>query len=364
MMDAVLPNSLPTGRRSSKPLSHRSSGWLLPLLLVVAVFAAIVGSLCIGAYPMPFWQAGRIVMYLAWPFPLLDNPSWTIKELTVVEIIRLPRVLLATFAGMALGMSGTALQGMMRNPLVGPDLVGVSSGAALGSVMAILFDLPPAGIVALAFCGGLAAMAATMGLAWLAGVGTSGMALILSGIFIGAFCMSCVGLAEFLANDAQIGPMVVWMLGTFSQAEPKTVWMLAIPTLVGGSVLMLLRWRLNILSLGSLDIASLGVDGHALRWAIIAIVSWIVAAQVSVSGIIGWIGLVIPHCARMLVGPDHRKLLPASALLGALFTLGIDDFTRVVIRSDVPIGVMTALIGTPIMCFLFWKTQTKGWTDE
>lgn len=127
---------------------------------------------------------------------------------------------------------------------------------------------------------------------------------------------------------------------------------------------MLLRWRINLLSLGELDASTLGVNIHFLRWTIIAIVSLIVAAQVSVSGVIGWIGLVIPHCARMIVGPDHRRLLPASALLGALFALGIDDFTRVVIRSDVPIGVLTALIGTPFVCFLFWKTQTKGWIDE
>jgi iron complex transport system permease protein len=313
---------------------------------------------------MSFGRAGDIVMHLAWPFPLPDNPPWTLKELTVVEIIRLPRVLLATLAGMALGMSGTALQGMMRNPLVGPDLVGVSSGAALGSVMAILFDLPPAGVAAVAFCGGLGAMACTFSLAKLARGGTDGVALVLAGIFISAFCMSCVGLAQFLANDAQLPNMVVWLLGTFTRADEKTVWMIAIPTLGGGAVLMLLRWRLNLLSLGDLDAASLGVNARGLRWAIIATVSFIVAAQVSVSGVIGWIGLVIPHCARMLVGPDHRRLMPASASLGALFTLGIDDFTRTIIRAEVPIGVMTALIGTPIVCFLFWKTQTKGWISD
>jgi iron complex transport system permease protein len=339
-------------------------GWAVPLLLVIALFVAIVGSLCIGAFPMSFWQAGRIVLHLAWPFPLPAHPPWTLKELAVIEIIRLPRVLLATFAGLALGMSGTVLQGMMRNPLVGPDLVGVSSGAACGCMMAILFNLSPVGIVAVAFLGGLLAMICTFGLTKAAGARSDGVALIMAGIFIGAFFMACVGLALFLANDDQLSNMVFWLYGNFARAEPKSIWMLAIPTLAGGAVLMLLRWRINLLSLGELDATSLGVNAPALRWGIIAIVTLIVAAQVSVSGIIGWIGLVIPHCARMLVGPDHRKLLPVSALLGALFTLGIDDFTRVVIRSDVPIGVMTALIGTPIMCFLYWKTQTKGWTDE
>jgi iron complex transport system permease protein len=364
MTHMTLARPIPTDAPPSKRFTGPRFGWAMPLLLVLGVFAAIVGSLCIGAFPMSFWQAARIVLHLAWPFPLPDNPPWTIKELTVIEIIRLPRVLLATFAGLALGMAGTALQGMMRNPLVGPDLVGVSSGAACGCILAILFNLSPAGVVAVAFCGGLLAMVCTFGLTKAAGGGTDGVGLIMAGIFIGAFCMACVGLALFLANDGQLVNMVFWLYGNFARAEPKSVWMLAIPTLAGGAVLMLLRWRLNLLSLGELDATSLGVNTNVLRWTIIAIVTLIVAAQVSVSGVIGWIGLVIPHCARMLVGPDHRRLLPASALLGALFTLGIDDFTRVVIRSDVPIGVMTALIGTPIMCFLFWKTQTKGWNDE
>ncbi len=336
----------------------------MPFLLALAILLAIVGSLCIGAYPMTFWKALVIVAHLAWPGPLPDNPPWDLKELTVIEIIRLPRVLLATLAGMALGTSGTALQGMMRNPLVGPDLVGVTSGAAFGGVMAMFFDWPPIGIVGLAFVGGLGAMACTFGLAKLVHGGTDGIALILAGVFIGAFFLACVGLVQFLAPDWKLPTMVYWLLGSFVGADPQKVYMLAIPTLAGGAILMLLRWRLNLLSLGDLDAASLGVNVTYLRWVIIAVVSLIVAAQVSVSGTIGWIGLVVPHCARMLVGPDHRRLLPASALLGGLFILGLDDLTRSVVQAEIPVGVLTALFGTPIICFLFWKTQSKGWISS
>ncbi len=127
---------------------------------------------------------------------------------------------------------------------------------------------------------------------------------------------------------------------------------------------MLLRWRINLLSLGDLDAASLGVDVKYLRWLIIAIVSLMVAAQVSVSGVVGWVGLVVPHCARMLVGPDHRHLLPTSALLGGLFVLGLDDLTRSVVSAELPVGVLTAFFGTPIICFLFWKTQSRGWAKD
>ena len=334
-----------------------------PLILVAGLLAAIVGSMCIGPYPMSFGRASEIVGRLAVPTPLPEELPWPAKEVAVVQIIRMPRVLLAMFVGIALGMSGTALQGIMRNPLVGPDLVGVSSGAACGYVLAVMLSMPPSARMFLAFCGGMAALGCVYALAKLAR-SAHGTGLILSGIFIGAFCMACVGLGQFLADDEQLHNMMFWLLGTLTLATPNTVWALAVPTLVGGSVLMLLRWRLNLLSLGEVDAMTLGVNVKWVRLCVIAAVSWMVAAQVSVSGLIGWVGLVIPHIGRMLVGPDHRKLLPASALLGGMFVLGIDNFTRVVIQYDVSVGAITSLIGTPFLVFLFWRKKTKGWMNE
>jgi len=337
-------------------------GWAMLFLLIFILTAAIIGSLCVGAYPMSFWRALDILIHVAWPFHS-DHANWDLRETTIIEIIRPPRVFVATFAGIALGMSGTALQGMMRNPLVGPDLVGVSSGAAFGGVLAIMLDFPPAGLIASAFCFGTGAMACTFGLAKLVNVKSDGIPLILAGFFVGAFFLAAVGLVQFL-NPIKLPGMVYWLLGTFRGADPVKVWMITIPTLFGGSVLMLLRWRINLLSLGDLDAASLGVDVKYLRWLIIAVVSLMVAAQVSVSGVVGWVGLVVPHCARMLVGPDHRHLLPTSALLGGLFVLGLDDLTRSVVSAELPVGVLTAFFGTPIICFLFWKTQSRGWAKD
>jgi iron complex transport system permease protein len=362
-MTTMKATPLPAEAKSQLSSGGRKYSWAIPVLLGVAVLLAMLASLCIGAYPMSFFQAARIVLHLAWPFPLPAHPPWNIKELTVVQIIRLPRVLLATLAGMGLGMAGTALQGMMRNPLVGPDIVGVTSGAAFGGVMAMLFDFPPVGIIGLAFVGGLGALVCTFALAKLAH-GTSGFALVLAGVFIGAFFLALVGLVQFLAPDAKLPGMVYWLLGSFVGADARKVLMIAIPTLGGGAVLMLLRWRLNLLSLGDLDARSLGINVGVLRWALIALVSLVVASQVAVSGVIGWIGLVVPHCARMLVGPDHRRLLPTAALVGALFVLGLDDITRSIVRAELPTGVLTALVGTPVVCFLFWKTQGKGWGRE
>lgn len=342
----------------------RRYGWVPSVLLGVALCAAILASLCIGAYPMSFWKASRILGHLAWPGPLPANPPWTAKEITVVQLIRLPRVLVATLAGMGLGMAGTALQGMIRNPLVGPDIVGVSSGAGFGAVLAMLLQLPPLGIIALAFCGAMVAILCTFSLSKAAGASANSTVLVLAGIFIGAFFTAMVSLVQFIAPDWNTLRMTYWLLGTFAEADATKVTIIAVPTLACGSLLMLLRWRLNLLSLGTLDATSLGVNAGALRWVLIALVSLIVAAQVAVSGIVGWVGLVVPHCARMLVGPDHRRLLPTAALLGSLFVLGLDDIARSVVKADLPVGILSALIGTPVVCALLWKSRGKGWGDE
>jgi iron complex transport system permease protein len=345
-------------------LSDKWFGWAIPLLLDVGVLVAVLASLCIGAYPMSFGQAARIVMHLAWPGPLPANPPWSVKEITVVQVIRLPRVLLATLAGLGLGISGTALQAMMRNPLVGPDIVGVSSGAAFGGVLAMLWDFSPAGIIGLAFCGGMLAMACTFSLAKLSEADTDSMIQILAGVFIGAFFLALIDLIKHLANDAQLPTMAYWLLGTFVGADAKKVAMIAVPTLCAGAVLMTMRWRLNLLSLGDIDAKTLGMNVAMLRWLIIGLVSLIVASQVAVSGLVGWVGLVVPHIARMLVGPDHRRLLPTAGLLGALFVLSLDDLTRALLKAEIPVGVLTALVGTPVICFLLWKSQGKGWGCE
>ncbi len=345
----------------TSPHAPRFAG-AVPLLLILGLAAAVIASLCVGAYPMSSGHAFRILLHPLWPWA--SHPAWDLREITVMAVIRPPRVLVAALAGIGLGISGAALQGMMRNPLVGPDLVGVTSGAALGGVIAIELGWSSAALVVLASGCGLAAMACTFGFAKLVHARSDGIALILAGFFVGAFCLAGVGLVEYL-DPRHAGPGIVyWLLGPFRGADPTKVWTIAIPTGIGGAVLMGLRWRLNLLSLGDLDAASLGVNVKRLRWIVIAVVSFIVASQVAVSGIVAWIGLIVPHCARMLVGPDHRRLLPVSALLGGLLTLGLDDFTRSIVRGELPVGILAALIGTPLICFLFWKTQTRGWSKD
>lgn len=342
-------------------------GWAVPVLLGLALIVAVLVSMGVGAYPMSFGRAMQVLWETLWPFSGHEPTSLAeIREQTVVSIIRPPRILVATFCGVALGLAGTALQGMMRNPLVGPDLVGVSSGAALGGVAAMLMNWPLAGLIALASVGGVGAMLCTLALARLVSERNDGIPLILAGFFVGAFFLAGVGLLKSLPLEYswKLPGIVYWLLGSFRGADPVKLWVIAVPTLVGGAVLIALRWRMNLLSLGDLDAASLGVDVRWLRWAIIGVVSIMVAAQVAVSGVVGWVGLVIPHCARMLVGPDHRRLIPTSALLGGLYVLLLDNLTRTVSRGEIPVGLLSAFFGTPMLCFLFWKTQTRGWNGS
>ncbi|MDR3436090.1 iron ABC transporter permease [Telmatospirillum sp.] len=334
-----------------------------PALGVVLVILVLL-SLCIGVYPVAPGTVARILLALVFPGAGPEIPSWSEAEQVTVQVIRLPRIMLALSAGMGLGMSGAALQGMMRNPLVGPDLVGVSPGAACGGVLAILFDWPPAAIVTCAFAGGVLALILASGLARLAKNGGV-LALILAGVIVGAFFSAVHGLVQYLADpETKLPSMVYWLMGSFADANQRKVVILGVPLIVGGSLLLLLRWRINLLSLGDLDAASLGIPVERLRWLIIVLVSLIVSAQVSVSGIVGWVGMIVPHFARMLVGPDHRRLVPASALLGAGFLLIMDDLARSIANQEIPIGLLTAAIGTPIFAILFWKSQAKGWTHE
>lgn len=355
---------MPGGPAAILICTRKRYGWAVPGLLLAAVFFAILASLCIGAYPISFHRAAEIVLHLSWPFSAFRGPQADLKELTVVQLVRLPRVLLATLAGVGLGMAGTALQGMMSNPLVSPDVVGVTSGAAFGAVLAMLLELSATGTLALAFCGGICAMTCTFGLSKAVPAGSNSIVLLLAGVFVGSFFLALVGLVEFLAPGRSIFTMIYWLLGTCVGANWTKVVVIAIPTLLGGSILMFMRWRLNLLSLGELDARSIGVNVRWLRWTIIFLTSLIIASQVAVSGLLGWVGLIVPHCARMLVGPDHRRLFPTAALLGGLFVLGLDDLTRTIVRAEIPVGALTALIGTPVVCILLWKSRGKGWMRE
>lgn len=328
--------------------------------LTVLLLATALISLTVGRYAVP---VSHVIGILLAPFTAID-PYWTSVESRVVELIRLPRVLLAVVAGAGLAISGAALQGVFRNPLVGPQIIGVSSGAAFGGALAILLSESTALIVGCAFVFGMAAMVIVYFISRVEGRAPILM-LVLSGVVTAAFFSALVSLIKFVADpDDKLPAIVFWLMGSFASASYAKVAVVAVPVLAACGVIYLLRFRINVLSLGDEEAKTLGVRVERTRWIILVCVALISAAVVSAAGVVGWVGLVIPHIARMLVGPDHRVLLPAAALIGALYLIVIDDFARASIAAEIPLGIITAIIGAPIFAVLLRRTQAKGWQND
>ena len=326
-------------------------------LLAAALLLLFLASLGIGTYPVHPATVARVLVGPAWP---QAGPAPSPAEHIVVELVRLPRIALAAFAGAGLGLAGAVLQGLLRNPLVGPDIVGVSGGAACGGVVALTLGLAGPALVACALAGGVAAIVLAAGLARLAPTGP--LAIVLSGVIVGSFCSALLTLLEYVADPASSLPQIIyWLLGSFADADRSAVIVMGVALAVAGTAVIGLRWRLNVLSLGDAEAAALGVQPGPVRWFLVVLVAVLVAAQVSVSGIVGWVGLIVPHLARMLVGPDHRRLVPAAAIIGAIFVLGADDVARSWPAQELPVGLLTSIIGTPAFALLLWRTRARGW---
>lgn len=348
-----------------RPCAYRHLGFhdrtthlVLPGLVLLLV-ALIAASLLVGRFTVPF---AELTASFAQLVRTGDSAGFATPAWSVIREVRLPRILLATLCGMGLSLSGAAMQGAFRNPLVGPDIVGVSAGAALGGVLALELGSGRAVVVVLAFLFGLGALVAAFGLSRLARANGS-LGPVLSGIVVASFCHALVGIVETVADpETRLPSLVYWLLGGFSGATYDKVWLVATCTLVAGSLLIALRWRINLLSLEPADAGALGVEAERLRQLVVVLVAILVAAQVSVSGGIGWVGVILPHLARMLVGADHARLLPASALLGGIYLLAIDDLARTVTQQEIPIGILCAVIGAPLFALVFWKTHSSGWS--
>ena len=279
----------------------------------------------------------------------------------VIFQIRGPRVIAAVIIGAALAGAGAVYQNMFRNPLVSPDILGVSSGAALGAVLAIFLSLPILAIQGFAFAGGLIAVA----MVYFIGNAVRGhdpiLALILTGVVVGTLLGSGIALMKTLADPYnQLPAITFWLLGSLSSISPADLWV-AVPLVLAGLIpIFLLRWRMNVLSLSDDEARALGVNVARLRLIIVTSATLITAAAVAISGIIGWIGLLIPHAARLLVGPEFARLLPLTLLLGACYLLAVDTLARTMANVEIPPGVLTALVGTPLFLWLLAATHSRA----
>ncbi len=324
--------------------------------LVVMVLAAMV-AMGIGRYSVAPDDVLRILLSNVLPMEV----DWSDPAQRVVERIRLPRVLSALIAGAALGMTGAALQGIFRNPLVGPQIIGVQSGAAFGGALAIFLFNSAVMLVGFAFFFGMLSVVLVYALARVEGQAPV-LTLVLAGVVVTAAFSALISLLTYLAdpNDS-LAAIIYWLMGSFSTASFDKLAILASSALIGSVLLWLLRFRINVLSMGDEDAAALGVAVERSRWLILGAVALAIAGIVSVSGIVGWVGLVVPHLARMVVGPDHRVLLPASAIVGAVYLLIIDTVARTAISAEIPLGILTALIGTPVFAVMLRRLQMRGW---
>jgi iron complex transport system permease protein len=281
---------------------------------------------------------------------------------SVIWQVRGPRVVAAVLVGAALAVAGTAFQGLFRNPLVSPDILGASSGAALGAVLGIYFSLGVFAIQGLAFIGGLVAVAAVYMIGSTVRSRDPILVLVLTGVVIGALLGAGVGLVKYLADPYnQLPAMTFWLLGSLSATGVADLVPLFGPVAVGTLVLLALRWRMNVMSLPEEEARALGVPTGPLRIAIVAAATLVTSASVATAGVIGWIGLIVPHIARTLVGPDFARLIPAAALLGGGFLLVIDTLARSVAAIEIPLGILTAVVGTPFFIWLLTGVS-KTWS--
>ena len=319
--------------------------------IAAAVLAGLtVIAFSVGRYPV---SPGELLSLLAAKLGAQGGALPANVE-TVVLQVRGPRVLAALLVGAALAAAGTAYQGMFRNPLVSPDILGVSTGAALGAVLGIFLSLNIFLIQLLAFAGGLAAVALVYGVGSRLRGHDPLLALVLTGVVIGTLLGSAIALIKYLADPYnQLPAITFWLLGSLAAIAPRDLALAAPLALAGLVPMLLLRWRMNLLALPDDEARALGVDTRKLRLVVVAAATLMTASVVAISGIIGWIGLLIPHAARLLVGPDFGRLLPLAMLLGAGFLLAVDTLCRTMATIEVPPGVLTALIGTPFFLWLF-----------
>ena len=334
-------------------------------LLLAGFVLVFLGSFAVGRYSVAPDKTCCILLdallrragELANRLPFADAewglaPFWTSAEAAVVLNVRLPRILAAALIGAALSVAGVSYQGMFRNPMVSPDLLGASTGAGFGAALALLLSMNYFAVTLSAFLFGLAAVMLAYLISRRSRMDIT-LSMVLAGMMISSLFTSGTSLIKLLADtESQLPAITYWLMGSLTSVRGRDVRFAALPVLLGILPLLLLRWRINLLTLSEAEARSMGVDTRRLRLTVIFCATLMTAASVSISGMIGWVGLVIPHFCRMIFGYDYRRLLPASALLGGAFLMLVDDLARTIATSEIPLGILTSFVGAPVFLYL------------
>ena len=332
--------------------NSRNRRVIFPILLLV-LLALIIACLCVGKYQI---SPGECIRILIGKFSGTE-PSWDAMDENMLIGVRMPRVMASVIVGAALALSGAVYQGIFKNPLVSPDFLGVSSGACVGAAIAILLSFSSVMIQITAFAAGLLAVAVTMLIPKMLR-SESGIMLVLAGIIVGGAMSSILGFIKYIADpETQLAAITYWQLGSFAYVDNKAVLSILPLSIAAAAVLVGMSWWINILSLGEQEAKSLGARVGVLRGVCIICSTVLTAGAVCISGTIGWVGLVIPHFGRMIAGSDNRTLLPASMLIGSIFMLFVDTVTRIAVPAEMPVSILTGLIGAPFFAWLLYRQR-------
>jgi iron complex transport system permease protein len=331
---------------------------LFPILLAILLITAGV-SLTLGKYPVTV--ADMISFFLLKAFDVGSmNPDACQLLGTLLFDIRLPRILAAVLIGASLSVSGAAFQAMFVNPLVSPGLLGVLAGASFGAAMAMVFFKSWLAVQTFTFLFGFVAVFVAVGIAKMH-KGNTILLLILGGVISGALFTSLLSIIKYVADPYnQLPAIVQWLMGGLNLVDGKTLLAAGIPQVVSIALITLFSGYLNALSMGDEEARALGIPVEWIRMFLIFLATLMSALTVVLAGMVGWVGLIIPHCARMLVGPDNKKLIPASALIGAIYLIVVDDFSRMLFTVEIPLGITTSLIGVPFFAVILRKAK-QGW---
>lgn len=330
----------------------RSFGAVFFGLTAVLVLLSIV-SICLGRFFIAPEDVVKIIVNIFYPL----DPTWNEQAASVIYTIRLPRVIAAILIGAALAISGASYQSVFKNPLVAPDMLGVSSGACVGAALAILSGMPQFGIQIAAFVGGLTAVCVAVMIPRIIGKNTIVM-LVLSGIIVSGLTNSLLGIIKYLADaDTELPAITYWQMGSLVSVVWDNILYSGIPIIAGVLFMLAIRWRMNILTLNDEEAHMLGKETAWLRYAIVLCATILTACSVCISGTVGWIGLVVPHFSRMLVGPNNQRLLPLAVILGAIFLLVVDTVSRASMNAEIPLSILTGLIGAPFYFYLLIRQR-------
>ena len=328
-----------------------------PILLLAAVYIAVfILSFSIGRFPVGPAELLKILASRILPIGM----DWTPQAESVVFSIRLPRIAASSLIGAALALSGLVFQTIFRNPLVSPDVLGTSTGAGFGASLALLLGLGSIGISASAFIMGLLAV----GIVWMIGTRVRGnqvLGLVLGGIMVSSIFQSATSFVKLVADtDNQLPAITYFLMGSLAGAGTEELKIIILPIVLSSAVMILLSWRIDILSLSEEEAMSLGINTSAIRGIAIVAASLMTASAVAVSGVIGWVGLVIPHITRMIAGTEARVTFPSSMLLGAAFLTAVDTISRTISTSEIPIGILTSFIGAPFFLYLIIREGRRA----